>query len=122
MSGLGNKQIMAANIRRLMQAEGVSATDICCALGIPMPTFSDWINAKTYPRIDKIEKLAGYFSVSKSDLVEEHSPASPGDRVITDADLMFALWGDTDEVGEEDLADVRRYAQFIKERKKDQRK
>ena len=122
MSDLGNKQIMAANIRRLMQAAGVTATDVCCTLKIPMPTFSDWINAKTYPRIDKIEMLAGYFKVSKADLVEEHSPAAPGERAITDADLMFALWGDTDEVSEADLADVRRYAQFIRERKQDQKK
>ena len=38
-----------------------------------MPTFSDWINAKTYPRIDKIELLANYFGVLKSDLVEDKS-------------------------------------------------
>ena len=24
------------------------------------PTFTDWINGNTYPRIDKIEKMANY--------------------------------------------------------------
>jgi len=38
-----------------------------------MPTFSDWVNAKTYPRIDKIELMANYFGISKADLVEERS-------------------------------------------------
>lgn len=72
MSNLGNKQIMANNIRLYMGKASVTAKDICTVLKIPMPTFSDWINAKTYPRIDKIEMLANYFGISKADLVEEH--------------------------------------------------
>lgn len=73
MSGLGNKQIMARNIRYYLQINGLTQTDICKALGIKAPTFSDWVNAKTYPRIDKIEMMSNYFGISKSDLVEDHS-------------------------------------------------
>lgn len=73
MSSLGNKQVMAQNIKRLMNQAGVNSKDVCATLKIPMPTFSDWINAKTYPRIDKIELLANYFGVLKSDLVEDKS-------------------------------------------------
>lgn len=36
-----------------------------------------------------------------------------------DADLIFALWGDTDDIDEHDLEDVKRFAAFIKERKSD---
>ena len=53
MSNLGNKQIMANNIRYYMNIHSVSQTEICNTLGFKMPTFSDWVNAKTYPRIDK---------------------------------------------------------------------
>lgn len=73
MSSLGNKAIMAKNIRRYMDKAGVNQTEICNTLGIKMPTFSDWVNAKTYPRIDKIELMANYFGISKADLVEEHT-------------------------------------------------
>lgn len=62
---------MAENIKRYMKKNKITATDICSTLKIPMPTFSDWINAKTYPRIDKIEMLANYFGILKSDLVED---------------------------------------------------
>lgn len=44
---------------------------VCDALELNYFTFSDWINAKKYPRIDKIERLATYFGISKSDLIEE---------------------------------------------------
>lgn len=73
MSNLGNKKTMAKNIRYYMEKNSLSQTDICNTLGIKMPTFSDWVNAKTYPRIDKIELMANYFGISKSDLVEDHS-------------------------------------------------
>ena len=66
-----NKKVMAKNIVRYMEEKGVNATEICKALDIKQNTFSDWINAKTYPRIDKIELLANYFGVTKADLVEE---------------------------------------------------
>lgn len=71
---LGNKETMARNIKRLMEQNHVNATDVCTALGFKAPTFSDWVNAKTYPRIDKIEAMSNYFGVSKADLVEEHLP------------------------------------------------
>lgn len=73
MSGLGNKEIMAINIKRFMAMKGVDRNTVCAALGIKYTTLTDWINAKTYPRIDKIEKLANYFGVDKSDLVEPES-------------------------------------------------
>lgn len=36
-----------------------------------------------------------------------------------DAELIFALWGDTEDIDEKDLEDVKRFAAFIKERKQD---
>jgi transcriptional regulator with XRE-family HTH domain len=70
---MDNKQIMAENIKRLMAKKDVSAMDVCRALDIKQPTFSDWTTGKYYPRIDKIEKMAQYFGVDKSELVEPYS-------------------------------------------------
>lgn len=71
MNSLGNKAIMAKNIQRYMNSKGVSRNEICDALGIKYTTFTDWVKGNTYPRIDKIELMANYFGISKSDLVEE---------------------------------------------------
>ena len=71
--GLGNKEIMANNIKYYLNLYNKTPTDVCKLLGFPAATFSDWINAKSYPRIDKIELMANYFGISKSDLVEEHT-------------------------------------------------
>lgn len=66
-----NKRIMAANIKRYMEAKGVTNQQLCEALGFKYTTFLDWIKAVTYPRIGKIEAMAAYFGVQKSDLIEE---------------------------------------------------
>ena len=71
MSNLGNKKTMANNIKYYMNLKGINQTELCKALGFKYMTVNDWINAKSYPRIDKIEIMANYFGISKSDLVEE---------------------------------------------------
>lgn len=71
MSGLGNKEIMAKNIQFYMDKYGKSRQDMCNALGVKYTTFTDWVKGNSYPRIDKIELMANYFGISKSDLVEE---------------------------------------------------
>lgn len=71
-NNLGNKEIMARNIQRLMDLYDKDRTEVCKDLGISYTTFTDWVKGKTYPRIDKIELLANYFHVSKADLVEEY--------------------------------------------------
>ncbi|ODJ73371.1 LexA family protein [Brochothrix thermosphacta] len=71
MNSLGNKNIMAKNIDKHMKKRGISRRKLSADLGISYTTVTDWINAKTYPRIDKIEMMANYFGINKSDLVEE---------------------------------------------------
>lgn len=72
MSDLGNKAIMAENIQRLMDSRGIDRNKICSDLGFKYTTFTDWVKGNTYPRIDKIEMMANYFGVPKSELVEKH--------------------------------------------------
>ena len=73
MNNLGNKAIMAANIKKYLDRTGKSQKEVCKDLGFKESTFSDWLNAKVYPRIDKIEMMANYFGIKKADLVEDSS-------------------------------------------------
>lgn len=71
MSNLGNKKIMAKNIQYYMDLHGKNRNEMCEALGVKYTTFTDWVKGNAYPRIDKIEMLANYFGIEKSDLVED---------------------------------------------------
>jgi repressor LexA len=71
MGNLGNKKTMSKNLKKYLKLYNVSRMQLSESLGISYSTVSDWINGNAYPRIDKIEMMANYFGINKSDLVEE---------------------------------------------------
>ena len=92
MSSLGNKQVMAKNIRYYMEKNRLNATDLALELDFKYSTVLDWLKANTYPRIDKIEMMANYFKIEKSDLVEDKSTKSENQDIsIMVDDLMNNL-------------------------------
>lgn len=80
MNDRSNKAILAKNIRHYMEQNHKTRNELCEALGVKYTTLSDWVNGKTYPRIDKIELMADYFGIEKSDLVEDR-PKLPPDAI-----------------------------------------
>lgn len=54
-----------------MERHGKTQKELAEIVGVSAPTVNDWISAKKYPRIDKIEILANYFGILKSDLIED---------------------------------------------------
>ena len=72
MTNLGNKDVFAKNLKKYMQLNGKTRNEVCHALGLKYNTFADWVNGKKYPRMDKIEMLANYFGIKKSDLIEDN--------------------------------------------------
>ena len=68
---MDNKDIFAHNLKRIMALKDKNRRDIYETLGISYFTVSDWVNGKKMPRMDKVEILANYFGIQKSDLIEE---------------------------------------------------
>lgn len=68
---MNNKSVFASNLQRYMQTNNKTRRDVCEAIGVSYYTFTDWVTGKKYPRMDKVEKLAAYFGILKSDLIEE---------------------------------------------------
>ena len=66
-----NKNIFATNLNNLMRREHKNRKDLSDALGISYFTITAWVNGTKYPRMDKVEMLANYFGVLKSDLIED---------------------------------------------------
>lgn len=79
-----NKQIIARNILYYMEKAGKDRAEICRDLDIKYSTLAEWLNGKKYPRIDKIERLAKYFGIKKSDLIEDrHSESTSVNDIIS---------------------------------------
>lgn len=68
---LGNKEIFSRNLKRYIDKSGRTQKEIAEEIGVGQSTFTDWVKGRIYPRMDKVEKLANYFGIKKSDLVED---------------------------------------------------
>lgn len=75
MANLGNKEVIAKNLIHYVTRSGKTQKELAAIVGVAPSTFNDWLKGKKYPRIDKIEILADYFNILKSDLIED-KPAS----------------------------------------------
>lgn len=65
-----NKKIFANNLKFYMEENNVDRYELSKICEVPYSTVSSWLQSSRYPRIDKIQQLADYFSIDKSDLIE----------------------------------------------------
>ena len=70
-NNLGNNEIFSKNLLRYLKDAGKTQVEVAEAIGVSAGTFCDYVKGKSYPRMDKVQKLADYFGINKSDLVEE---------------------------------------------------
>lgn len=65
------KEIVAQNLNNLLDRYGKNVADVVRDLGLSDTTVRSWFKGTKYPRIDKVQLLADYFHVSRSDILEE---------------------------------------------------
>lgn len=88
---MDNKQIFSINLKRLMEQKGISRHDLSKVLGVSYYTITDWVTGKKYPRMDKVEMLANYFGVLKSEMIEEKGANNtlPQSQPLTEGEAML---------------------------------
>lgn len=84
------KKVFARNLNRLLEINDKQPADIVRDLGVPFSTVSNWINGEKFPRMGKIEMLANYLGVEKSDLLEDKGEAIPESYYLNDDARDFA--------------------------------
>ena len=101
MSNIGNREIFARNLSYYVEHSGRTQRELAEYVGVAPSTFNVWMKGGKYPRIDKIEKLARYFGIQKSDLIEARITEDQNNdndamagiivRMRTDADFFAAI-------------------------------
>ena len=110
-------------LRDLCEERNMTINELVRILDLSSGSPTAWKNG-TIPRNATLRKIADYFGVTTDYLCGKENKKAPtqnGERAVSDAELKFALWGDCEDVSDEDLADVLRYAAFVRERKKDKK-
>lgn len=65
------KKIFSKNLRNYMSLNNKNQNDLMKDLGLSSSTVSNWCTGLKLPRMDKVQMLADYFGINKSDLIEE---------------------------------------------------
>ena len=110
----------------LCQERGITLSKAAEEIGINKASVTNWKKNGYTPRAEALQKIADYFGVSATYLLgaeKEKAPAptEKDERQISDKDIKFALFGDT-EIDDDVLDEVKRFAQFAKEQRRQKEK
>lgn len=125
MSSIGNKVVFSKNLRHYIEKSGKDRRELSEIWGFPYSTVTEWVNGKKYPRIDRIEKMADYFGIKKSDLIEEKVPDDIREKNDTDVgskgdvldEVDIAFYNHFKELDEDQQETVRDMVKVMRERR-----
>lgn len=104
---------------KLCHEKGISPTGAALEMGISRGAVSAWKNGARIPNSAILTKISAYFGVSVDYLLGNEEKEKPtAEKAVSDEELKFALFGDA-TVSDEDFEDVKRFAEFIKNKKKE---
>ena len=71
MSDEDYRKVFVRRLSYYMELRGKNQMDLMNDLNLSSSTVSTWCTGKKLPRMNKIQMLADYFGIEKSDLIEE---------------------------------------------------
>ena len=71
MSDDVQKKIFTKNLNSYIEQRGKTQLEIAKSIGVSPQTFNTWCKGIAIPRMGKVQALADYFHINKSDLIEE---------------------------------------------------
>lgn len=66
-----DNKVFSENLNNLISKNEKTQNEVANAIGVLPQTLNTWCTGKAYPRPDKVQLLADYFHIRKSELIEE---------------------------------------------------
>ncbi len=71
------KRIFSKNLNYYISLSGKQQKEVAQELGFRVTTFNTWCKGKIIPGMGKVQKLADYFKIGKSDLLDNKLDTDP---------------------------------------------
>ena len=91
MSEEDYKKVFSKNLKYFMEQKGISQMDLVNDLQLSQSTVSNWCTGLKLPRMNKIQMLADYFGIEKSDLLERKTSSDSQLSSKDEKDIEKAL-------------------------------
>lgn len=102
------QSIFTNNLNNYINQTGKTQREIADAIGVSAQTFNTWCQGKALPRMGKIQALADYFRINKSDLIEEHK-----EEIHT-----IAAHHDSEDWTQEELNEIEEFKRYVLSKRK----
>ena len=84
------RKVFAKNLKYYMELNGKNQMDLMNDLHLSSSTVSNWCTGLKLPRMDKVQLLADYFHINKSDLIEEKNKENGEPYYLNDETRQIA--------------------------------
>ena len=95
------------NLKNARERKGMSQKDVAEEIGVAKSTYSLYESGNREPNVQTIKKIADVLSVSADDLLG-----------LNEEPLTIAAHFDGDEYTEEELDEIKAFAEFVKTKRK----
>ncbi len=112
-------ELFCKRIKLLRQGNDWSQANLAKHMGLSQQSVAKWETGQSTPTPEALTKLARLFGTTTDYILGVSDDAFA--EKTQDTNIKYALWGgDADEISDEMLEDVKRYAKFIREQKKNE--
>lgn len=80
------RQIIGYNLEHLITSSGKDQKQISIEIDVNPPTFNQWVNGKAMPSVSALKKLAEYFNVPLTSIVDPYTE-DVKDLNLTDSEI-----------------------------------
>ncbi len=101
MSDELQKKILSRNLLNYLNVSKHTQKEVADSIGVSPQTFNTWCQGIALPRMGKLQLLADFFNINKSDLLEDKHPAASS-RSQAEEELL-RIFHRLNEDGKKDL-------------------
>ena len=120
------KLLFSSNLSRLIEERNLKQAEIAEYIGVSPQTFNTWVKGIAFPRMGKVQKIADFFNVPKSYLIEEHPDDEPtyyikpeaaeAAKELYERDELRVLFDAARDVSEDDIRYVATLLEKLKQK------
>lgn len=96
MTETESRRVFQRRFNELLRSRNLTQKEIASICGVSTSTVSTWSKGINMPRMDKLERLAAYFELPASSLIETREPEPSFD------DFTYAMQNEFQELSEAD--------------------
>lgn len=105
---MSNKEqaiIFSRNLLKYLSINNKSQKEVADSIGVSPQTFNTWCQGIAIPRMGKVQLLADYFNINKSDLIDNNTADSPAPQLRPDEQELLDKYEQLNDTGKKKLTE-----------------